>query len=73
MFEDAGGARRTNSGHVQVQAQLPVFMQRAPEHQVVVAADENQVFSTVSALSHLGGPAGRRFGWAHPDGLASGA
>jgi ABC transporter substrate binding protein (PQQ-dependent alcohol dehydrogenase system) len=46
VFEDTGGARRTDSGHVQVQAQLPVFMQRAPEHHVVITADENEVFST---------------------------
>lgn len=45
VFEDTGGARRTDSGHVQIQAQLPVFMQRAPEHDVVVAVDENEVYS----------------------------
>jgi ABC transporter substrate binding protein (PQQ-dependent alcohol dehydrogenase system) len=45
VFEDTGGARRTDSGHVQVQAQMPVFTQRAPDHHVVLAADENEVFS----------------------------
>jgi ABC transporter substrate binding protein (PQQ-dependent alcohol dehydrogenase system) len=45
-FEDTGGARRTDSGHVQVQAQLPIFTQRAPEYDILVAADENQVFAT---------------------------
>ncbi len=45
VFEDTGGARRTDSGHVQVQAQLPVFTQRAPEHDVVILADESQVFA----------------------------
>jgi ABC transporter substrate binding protein (PQQ-dependent alcohol dehydrogenase system) len=45
VYEDTGGARRTDSGHVQVQAQMPVFTQRAPEHHVIVAADENEVFS----------------------------
>jgi ABC transporter substrate binding protein (PQQ-dependent alcohol dehydrogenase system) len=44
-YEDTGGARRTDVGHVQVQAQMPVFTQRAPGHHVVVAADENEVFS----------------------------
>ncbi len=44
-FEDTGGARRTDAGHVQVQAQLPVFTQRAPEHHVMVVADESQVFA----------------------------
>ena len=45
VFEDTGGARRTDSGHVQVQAQMPVFTQRAPEHHVVVAADESEIFA----------------------------
>ena len=31
IYEDTGGARRTDSGHVQVQAQMPVFTQGAPE------------------------------------------
>ena len=44
VFEDTGGARTTDSGHVQVQRQLPVFLQDAPEHDVVVVADENEVF-----------------------------
>ncbi len=44
VFEDTGGARRTDSGLVQVQAQVPVFTQRAPEHDVVVVADESEVF-----------------------------
>jgi ABC transporter substrate binding protein (PQQ-dependent alcohol dehydrogenase system) len=43
-FEDTGGARTTESGHVQVQRQMPVFTQSAPEHDVVIAADENEVF-----------------------------
>lgn len=43
-FEDTGGARRSDSGHVLVQRQIPVFMQRLPEHHVVVTADESQVF-----------------------------
>lgn len=46
VYADTGGARRTDSGHVQVQAQLPVFTQEAPEHDVVVTADANEVFST---------------------------
>lgn len=45
VFEDTGGARRTDSGHVQVQRQLPVFTQEAPEHDVVLAADESDVFA----------------------------
>ncbi len=44
VFEDTGGARVTDSGHVLAQRQIPVFTQRAPEHDVVVVADENEVF-----------------------------
>jgi ABC transporter substrate binding protein (PQQ-dependent alcohol dehydrogenase system) len=46
VFEDTGGARRTDSGLTQIQSQIPLFMQSAPEHDVVVAADESQVFAT---------------------------
>lgn len=45
IFEDTGGARRSDSGHVLVQKQMPVFMQRADDHDVVVAADEAGVFA----------------------------
>jgi ABC transporter substrate binding protein (PQQ-dependent alcohol dehydrogenase system) len=45
VFEDTGGARRTDTGHVQVQAQIPAFTQRAEEHDVVVAADRSGVFA----------------------------
>ncbi|WP_410218270.1 ABC transporter substrate-binding protein [Paracoccus sp. (in: a-proteobacteria)] len=44
-YEDTGGARRTDSGHVQVQAQMPVFTQRAAQHDIVVTADEADVFA----------------------------
>jgi ABC transporter substrate binding protein (PQQ-dependent alcohol dehydrogenase system) len=43
-YEDTGAARRTDSGHVQVQSQMPVFTQDAPDYDVLVAADENEVF-----------------------------
>lgn len=46
IYQDTGGARRTDSGHVQVQRQIPVFTQGAPDHDVVVAADESEVFAT---------------------------
>lgn len=45
VFEDTGGGRRTDTGYVQVQQQMPVFTQRAEEHDVVIAADENGVFA----------------------------
>jgi ABC transporter substrate binding protein (PQQ-dependent alcohol dehydrogenase system) len=43
-FVDKGGARRTDTGHVQIQAQMPVFTQNAPAHDVVMVADEADVF-----------------------------
>jgi ABC transporter substrate binding protein (PQQ-dependent alcohol dehydrogenase system) len=45
LFEDTGGARRTDTGHVQVQKQMPVFTQDAPDHDVVMAADETGIFA----------------------------
>ena len=45
VFEDTGGARRTDSGVVQVQRQIPVFTQNAPAYDVLVAADESEVFA----------------------------
>jgi ABC transporter substrate binding protein (PQQ-dependent alcohol dehydrogenase system) len=44
-FEDPGGARRTDSGIVQVQRQIPLFTQGAPAYDVLVAADESDVFA----------------------------
>lgn len=44
-FEDTGGARRTDSGIVQIQRQIPVFTQSAPSYDVLLAADESQVFA----------------------------
>jgi ABC transporter substrate binding protein (PQQ-dependent alcohol dehydrogenase system) len=46
VFEDAGGARRTDSGAVQIQRQIPVFTQGAPAYDVLVAADESEVFAS---------------------------
>jgi ABC transporter substrate binding protein (PQQ-dependent alcohol dehydrogenase system) len=45
VFEDTGGGRRSDSGVVQTQRQMPVFTQNAPEYDVLVAADENEVFA----------------------------
>lgn len=45
-FKDTGGARQTDSGVVQVQRQMPVFTQRAPAYDVLVAADESEVFAS---------------------------
>ena len=44
-FEDTGGARRTDSGVTLIQRQIPVFTQQAPGYDVLVAADESEVFA----------------------------
>lgn len=46
VFEDKGGARSTDSGQALVQRQIPVFMQGLPDHDVVLVADESQVFGS---------------------------
>ncbi len=46
VFEDTGGARRTDSGLVQIQRQMPLFLQGAPDYDVLVAADESDVFAS---------------------------
>ncbi|KMK65539.1 amino acid/amide ABC transporter substrate-binding protein, HAAT family [Puniceibacterium sp. IMCC21224] len=45
IFEDTGGSRVSDSGHVLVQRQIPVFTQDAAAHDVVVAADASDVFA----------------------------
>jgi ABC transporter substrate binding protein (PQQ-dependent alcohol dehydrogenase system) len=45
VFEDTGGARRTDSGIAQIQRQLSVFTQGAAGYDVLVAADESEVFA----------------------------
>ena len=44
-FKDSGGARRTDSGVAEIQRQMPVVTQGAPDHDVLVAADESEVFA----------------------------
>jgi ABC transporter substrate binding protein (PQQ-dependent alcohol dehydrogenase system) len=45
VSEDTGGSRQTDSGVVQTQQQMPVLTQGAPDYDVLVAADENEVFA----------------------------
>jgi ABC transporter substrate binding protein (PQQ-dependent alcohol dehydrogenase system) len=45
VFKDNGGARRTDSGVAEIQTQMPVVTQGAPDHDVLVAADESEVFA----------------------------
>jgi ABC transporter substrate binding protein (PQQ-dependent alcohol dehydrogenase system) len=46
VFEDTGGARRTDSGVTLIQRQMPIFTQQAPVYDVLVAADESEVFAS---------------------------
>src|SRR5262245_8709854 len=46
VFKDTGGSRRSDTGVVQVQRQIPVFTQQAPAYDVLVAADESEVFAS---------------------------
>ena len=45
VFKDNGGARRTDSGVAEIQQQMPVVTQGAADHDVLVAADESEVFA----------------------------
>lgn len=44
-YQDTGGARQTDSGVVETQQQMPVFTQGLPDYDVLVTADENEVFA----------------------------
>jgi ABC transporter substrate binding protein (PQQ-dependent alcohol dehydrogenase system) len=46
VFEDTGGARRTDSGVTLIQRQMPVFTQQVPAYDILVAADESEVFAS---------------------------
>lgn len=45
-FKDTGTARRTDTGATQIQQQISVFTQDLPEHDVMLVADESEVFGT---------------------------
>jgi ABC transporter substrate binding protein (PQQ-dependent alcohol dehydrogenase system) len=45
VFEDTGGGRRSDTGSVQVQRQMPSFTQNAPAYDVLIAGDESDVFA----------------------------
>jgi len=45
-FTDTGTSKQTDSGIVQIQKQMPVFTQDLPEHDVVLVADESEVFGS---------------------------
>ena len=43
-YKETPGARRSDTGQQQIQLQMPVFTQGAPSHDVVVVADEAEIF-----------------------------
>ena len=43
-YQDTGGGRRSDTGHVLVQRQMPVFTQPLPKSDILIAADESNVF-----------------------------
>jgi len=43
-YKETPGARRSDSGEQQIQQQLPVFTQGAPAYDVLIVADEREVF-----------------------------
>jgi ABC transporter substrate binding protein (PQQ-dependent alcohol dehydrogenase system) len=46
VYEDTGGGRRSDSGSVQTQRLIPAATQNAPAYDVLVAADESEVFAS---------------------------
>ncbi|WP_237152118.1 ABC transporter substrate-binding protein [Oryzibacter oryziterrae] len=44
-YSETDTSARTDSGQAQVQRQMPVFTQNAPDHDVVVVADVNEIFA----------------------------
>ena len=58
-FKDTGTARRTDSGVVQIQRQMPVFTQDLPEHDVLLVADESEVFGNYVPFRRRPPAAGR--------------
>ncbi|MFO1123958.1 MAG: ABC transporter substrate-binding protein [Methylocystis sp.] len=44
IYEDTGGGRRSDSGSVQTQRQMPTLTQNARAYDVLIAADESDVF-----------------------------
>ena len=43
-YKETPGARRSDSGQQQIQQQMPIFTQGAPSYDVVIVADEKEVF-----------------------------
>ena len=43
-YKEAPGARRSDTGELQIQKQMPIFTQGAPDYDVLIVADESDVF-----------------------------
>ena len=69
QFKDTGGARRTDSGVAEIQRQMPMVTQGAPDHDVLVAADESEVFAGYLPYRSWDPPRSpARPGWCPPHG-----
>jgi ABC transporter substrate binding protein (PQQ-dependent alcohol dehydrogenase system) len=44
LYADTDASARTDSGHAQVQQQMAVFTQISTEHDIIVVADESEIF-----------------------------
>jgi ABC transporter substrate binding protein (PQQ-dependent alcohol dehydrogenase system) len=44
VYKEDAGASRTDTGHELIQQQMPAFTQDAPDHDVLIVADESEVF-----------------------------
>ena len=59
VYEDTGGGRRSDSGSVQVQRQMPVFTQKRARLRRARRSRRKRGVRRLSALSHLGPATGR--------------
>ena len=59
-FKYDAGSRRADGGFEQIQQQIPQFTQNAADHDVLIVADEGQIFGRLLPLSRLDAAARRR-------------
>ena len=72
-YKETPGARRSDTGQMQIQRQMPVFTQGAPDYDVLIVADESDSVRPLSSLPHLGPASSRGHCRSHGHELASGA
>ncbi len=60
-----GGSRRTDTGHQQIQTQMPLLTQGLPAHDVIMVADVDESFGDYLLVPHRRAAPGRRHTRAH--------